>query len=156
MKLSVVPVLIACSCSITLAAEKPDFTGTWRLDGSPDQSSIVVIEQNDGDIHIVSKSKEDPTEIKCDTLGKECEGSLSGEPVTVRYWYNGPMLVQMAFEGKNNKNVTETRRTLSEDGTRMTVEVVQVVPMGKSPQHFVFVKQQDDATTAESRTQPAP
>ncbi|HEX6879288.1 MAG TPA: hypothetical protein VF135_02900, partial [Terriglobales bacterium] len=77
MRLSTISILIAFSCSVAVASDKPDFSGTWRLDGSPDQKNVVEIEQQDDNIHVISKSTDDATEIKCDTVGKECEGTLS-------------------------------------------------------------------------------
>jgi hypothetical protein len=44
----------------------------------------------------------------------------------VSYWFNGTTLVEMMLQGKDNEHVIKTRRTLSGDGKRMTVEVMPI------------------------------
>lgn len=127
-------------CTVALAADKPDLSGKWRATGNDDNAGHISIEQNGRDIQIVSAA--DQTEISCNTIGKECEAKLSGEPVKVSYWYNGPTLVQMVFEGKNRDHVTETKRTLAPDGKTMTVEITQLAPSAKSPERVVYIREE--------------
>jgi hypothetical protein len=44
--------------------------------------------------------------------------------------------------GKDGDRVIKTRRSLSEDGKKMTVEMIQIVPAGKSPVKAVFVREE--------------
>jgi hypothetical protein len=139
----------AISTVVLAAAEKPNFSGTWRMEpGNSESAPLLKIEQNDSELKISSAAEKEKTELTCNTVGKECEGTMHGEHVRVSYWYNGPMLVQMVFEGKDNDRVTETRRRLSEDGQKMTVEVIPIVPAGKSADKLVFVKDQQVMATA--------
>jgi len=149
-------VLFAVSSSVMLfASEKPDFSGKWRIETPGSGSAVVLsIDQNDRELRISSApDQKDVTEIVCNTMGKECESLVNGERVRVSYWYNGPMLVEMVFEGKGNDPVTETRRTLSEDGQKMLVEIIPIVPSGRSREKLVFVREQAPVTTATATEQ---
>jgi hypothetical protein len=120
------------------ASDKPDFSGTWHLsepaaDGDKADWSIV----QDGDnIRLTQPASKAKTDINCTTRGKDCEATVDGNPVKVTYWYNGPMLVEMCFEGDR---VTKTRRKLSPDGKTMTVEVISISP-ARDPRKLVFVR----------------
>jgi hypothetical protein len=122
------------------AADKPNFTGTWRLEGGESQSSLTI-KQSEGDIQVSAGSEADSaTQVNCNTMGRECEAQVGGEEVKVTYYYNGPMLVEMVYGGKNGDRVTKTRRTLSADGAKMLVEVVPMAPAGKAPTKFVYLR----------------
>ena len=91
----------------------------------------MTIEQSGDTLKIRSGAadSEARTEVACNTMGKECNGTVGGDAVTVSYWYNGPALVEMAIEGKNRDRVTETRRRLSDDGQKMIVEIIPMSPL---------------------------
>jgi hypothetical protein len=143
MKLTMLVALAALCPGV--AAEKPDFSGAWRADG-PGQE-VITIDQTEENLHISGGAGDEKLDVTCNTMGRECTGTVDGEAVRVSYWYNGPMLVEMVFEGKNNERVTETRRRLSEDGRKMSVEVIQIVPPGKDPEKLVYVRDQEQAAT---------
>jgi hypothetical protein len=127
------------SCALLQAAEKPDFTGTWHLDGGGSESA-VTIKQSEGTIQVSTGSeKGDATQVTCNTVGRECNAQIAGEAAKVTYYYNGPMLVEMVYAGKNGARVTKTRRTLAAEGDKMTVEVIPMAPAGKSTK-FVYVR----------------
>jgi hypothetical protein len=122
-----------------LGADRPDLSGTWRMEDRAD-SPPVTIQQEGSNLNIKSApGSGDLTEVNCNTMGKQCEGKLSGDDAKMSYWFNGPELVEMAIESKNR--VTETRRRLSEDGNKMIVEVIPIAPGGRSREKFVFVRE---------------
>lgn len=132
------------------SSDKPDLSGEWVLAEpavSENEKAVWVIEQTEENIRLrqsrpVSDGK---TEIACTTRGQECKASIDGENASVRFWYNGPMLVEMRFAGDRGQQVTKTRRTLSADGKTMKVEVISISPP-KHPQQFVFVRAEQQAT----------
>jgi hypothetical protein len=141
-------ITVAGMMSVALfAAEKPNFSGVWRMDSVDDDSAKALkIDQSEQVLRISRDGEQDkPTDISCNTVGKDCEATVDGQRVKVSYWYNGPVLVEMVFEGKNNERVIKTRRTLSEDGQTMMVEVIPMVPSGQSPEKLVFVRDQQVA-----------
>jgi hypothetical protein len=134
---------------MTTASERPDFSGKWRMEAHSESVTVLSIDQKEGELRISSNlEQKDATDVACNTFGKECEGTLSGQRVRVSYWYNGPTLVEMIFEGKDNDRVTKIRRRLSDDGQKMMVEVIPIVPAGRLRQKLVFVRDQQLRVTA--------
>jgi hypothetical protein len=117
--------------------------------------SAITIVQNESEIRIsdAAATTNNRSVITCNTVGKQCDATLGGEPVKVSYWFNGPALVEMLYLGKDNDKVVKTKRSLSEDGQKMIVESIQIVPPGKSPAKAVFVREQSatESNSAASR-----
>jgi hypothetical protein len=130
--------LLVGSC---FAQNKPTLTGEWQPESSGAQGPKLSIHLQTDRIELKDLAAADDrkTEIVCSTKGKECEAKIAGEPVRLSYYFNGPVLVEMAYYGKNNDRIVRTRRSLSEDGTKMNVEVMEVTT-GKSPETQVFVR----------------
>ncbi|MCC6537124.1 MAG: hypothetical protein IT162_06210 [Bryobacterales bacterium] len=118
------------------AAERPDFTGNWRQEGG--QGGTITITQSEEELSISSKAGAG-TEVKCALRGQSCKAIVDGERVSVSYWFNGPMLVEMATGGKQKDRAVKTRRKLAEDGQTMEVEVMPIAPPGKA-EKLTFVK----------------
>src|ERR1044071_2563996 len=127
----IVAAIVAVSAAAASPSDKPDFSGTWRLSDSAasdaENSAPLSISQDGDNIKVVQQNADAArkTEISCNTRGKDCQATVDGNKVKVAYWYNGPTLVEMCYEGDH---VTKTRRTLSPDGKTMTVEVLSIVP----------------------------
>ena len=123
---------------------KPDLSGKWQAESKGSQT--WVIEQAPDSVSILELTSADKTQtdVRCGLNGKECSGRVNGEDAKVVFYFNGPMLVQITTQGKN---VSKTRRTLSEDGQRITVEYIPLVPEGK-PETRVLVR----AQTSESQS----
>jgi hypothetical protein len=151
MRISTVIALLLSACSVA-AADKPNLSGTWRVQQDAQLVDgvlpAITIVQNESDLHLsdASSKKNNSSVIDCNTIGKQCEATLDGHPVKVSYWFNGPVLVEMLYLGKDNERVVKTRRSLSDDGQKMTVEMIQIVPPGKSPVKAVFVREQHVAS----------
>jgi hypothetical protein len=129
------------------AADRPDLTGTWKLDLAHSQtgdekvqSGTLLIHQTEDKISITDNrvapdGKEKKLEVECNTMGKECklkEGSFS-------LYYNGPVLVMVQTHGSDL--AVKRRFSLSPDGARITMEVIHLSPPGKPDESYVFVKQ---------------
>jgi hypothetical protein len=137
--------LVAVSCAAAIASEKPDFSGTWRAEGS-DPTSDITIHQDENKVSISGPANvKDRTDISCNTMGKECEATIDGRDAKVSYWFNGPTLVETVIEGRDKDKVTKTRRTLSDDGRKLYVEVIPIMPAGKAATKLVFVREQQIA-----------
>ena len=115
---------------------KPDFSGTWK----PESNDAVtrVIEQTEDSISIreMGADKKLNTEVRCGTRGADCDGRVDGENVKAAFYYNGPALVATVRQGNN---VNRVRHTLSDDGQKLTVETIPLVPAGK-PQTVVLMR----------------
>ena len=142
--------VLLLSCTI-LPADKPDLSGTWRVDGNPDlpdeMMPAITIVQDATNVRISDATGKTDSRVECNTIGKECNANIAGHPVRVSYWFNGPVLVETVYTGKDNDRVLKVRRSISEDGQKMTVEAIQIVPPGKSPLKLVYVREQQVAPT---------
>jgi hypothetical protein len=148
--------LIAAALAIPIYGQnagndKPDLNGSWRLETKTDASAPTsVIQQNADEIRIrepSSSGEKAVTDVKCGVKGKECAARVNGDDAHVTFWYNGQTLVQMTTQGKD---VVKTRRTLSADGRKMTVEIIPIAPSGKT-ETLTFAR----AEVAEQRPAPA-
>ena len=148
MRLCTVIALPLLAYSTLAAADKPNLSGTWRLEqGSQVVDGIlpaITIVQKESELHVsdASAKPDSGSVIKCNTVGKQCEAKLGGDPIKVSYWFNGPVLVEMLSFGKDGDRVVKTRRSLSEDGKKMTVEMIQIVPAGRAAVKAVFVREE--------------
>jgi hypothetical protein len=115
---------------------KPDFSGTWKAESN--DSVTWNIEQTADSISIreIGEDKKANTEVRCNTKGADCAGRVDGDEVTVAFYYNGPALVETVRRGSS---VDRVRRTISDDGQRMTVEVIPLLPAGK-PHTTVLIR----------------
>lgn len=141
---------VACAVSAFAQSasvlDKPDFTGTWQVEGKATES--IAIEQTKENISIrgLGDAGKAQTEVKCGMKGSECAGRVAGEEAKIVFYFSGPMLVQTT---DNGKEVYRTRRTLSDDRKKITEEVIPIVPPGK-PETRTLVK-----TAAASEVQSA-
>ena len=127
-----------------LAQDKPNFTGTWQLDGSKSEFHNVKladatwsIQEGDNSIHITESEggKSKKLELKCTTDGKDCEAS---DKAKASFWFNGPLLVEMETRGDH---VIRYRFKISEDGKSLRVELTHIVPQLDGMDVLVFGKQ---------------
>jgi hypothetical protein len=154
------PRLLCALCMLAVAAVpliadqptingKPDFSGKWRLESSQESSaSTSIIEQAPDTISIRELTAEGKaeSELRCSVKAKDCSGKVNGRDANLVFYFNGPMLVQFTRMGSK---VTKVRRTLSEDGKKMTVEVMPMEPYGK-PEKLTLVRA--DATDQKTST----
>ena len=125
--------------------ERADLSGTWRLDAAGDRGKTFAIQQSGDEISIreFDAGGKVHSEMKCGTKGVECPVKIGGDTAQVTYYFYGPTLVEHLWKGKN---VVKTRRTLSPDGEKMTVEVMSMSPPGPT-EKFEYVKSAAVAVT---------
>jgi hypothetical protein len=118
--------------SFALAADHPDFTGSWKLNSNQSkikdsklatECSKLTIEQKETEI---SLSEADGLAIRCSIAGKDCANKSS----KVSFWFNGPKLVQMEYTGHSGEHVRKRRLSLSPDGNTLQMEVIPISPAG--------------------------
>jgi len=126
------------------AQDRPNLSGTWKLDASKSQihaeksnGATWVISEGDNTIDITETADGSgkKVEMQCTTDGKECK--VAGDKATASFWYNGPMLVEMETKGEH---VMRYRMKLSDDGKTLNVETTSIVPRGAEDEHLVFNK----------------
>jgi hypothetical protein len=119
--------------------DRPNVAGKWQVDPSrSDGSSDVTlsIEVKDDSLHYVQQTHNgEIAEFNCTTDGKECAMTDAGHKAKVSAWYNGPSLVVMETKGS-----IVLKRKLTITGTTLQMEVIPIVPQGKTDK-VVFAKQ---------------
>jgi hypothetical protein len=118
---------------------KPNLSGAWQMESSTagDQSPTWTITQLQDTIRIKeSVADRVTTDVECSTRAVDCATRVDGKEASVTFYFNGPVLVQFTRKGKD---VTKVRRTLSEDGQKLTMEVTPYVPAG-DPKTVILVR----------------
>ena len=132
------------------SAARPDLNGSWRLNPSASEihsrtpdALTWQIEQGDNSIHLVQHAQEGKKgdDIRCATDGKDCKAKDEGRSVSVSFYYNGPVLVELESAGQNHDTVVKKRMHLSDDGSKLIVEVIHIMPAGKQPEKLVLTRQ---------------
>jgi len=128
--------------------QRPDLNGIWRLE--PAQSEIHSrvpsqltwqIEQSETAIHLIQRLGDKNDELRCGTDGKDCKVKEEGHPAVISFYYNGPVLVELESQGSNRDTITKKRISISQDGSRLTVELIHVLPAGRPSEKLVLSKQ---------------
>lgn len=141
-----------------MAADKPDFTGTWKLDASKSDFGQMpapekmerVIDHKDPAIKIKTTQSTPNGDRTTDTAytldGKEQkQESPRGVIMYTPKWEGSIVVIDskrtMNVQGQTVEITGVERWSLSEDGKTMTVDSKMVAPMGELTMKAVFAKQ---------------
>lgn len=141
-----------------MAADKPDFTGTWKLDASKSDFGQMpapekmerVIDHKDPSIKIKTTQSTPNGERTMDTEytldGKEQKQETPRGTVMYTPKWEGSVVVidskrTMNVQGQTVEITGVERWSLSADGKSMTVDSKMVAPMGELTMKAVFAKQ---------------
>ena len=125
--------MIALAARSADGADRPDFSGTWKLNTSASrikdskltaECSKLTISQKEASISLVEA---DAAPVECTTSGKDCET----KEAKVSFWFNGAKLVVMEYKGHAG-HVRKRRLILAPDGKSMQMEVIPITPEGES------------------------
>ncbi len=140
------------------AADKPDFTGTWKLDASKSEFGKMpapdkmerVIEHQDPAIKVKTTQSTPNGDRTTDTAytldGKEQKQETPRGVILYTPRWEGNVVVidskrSMNVQGQQVEITGVERWSISEDGKTMTVDSKMVAPMGELTMKAVFVKQ---------------
>lgn len=141
-----------------MAADKPDFTGTWKLDAAKSDFGQMpapekmerVIDHKDPSIKIKTTQSTPNGDRTTDTAytldGKEQkQESPRGVIMYTPKWEGSIVVIDskrtMNVQGQTVEITGVERWSLSEDGKTMTVDSKMVAPMGELTMKAVFAKQ---------------
>lgn len=120
---------------LSAADEVPSYSGTWQ---AADKSSELVVEQTGDSVHV--REQRGPKllcEYTCNSSGKDCSFKQDGKKATVSVYFNGPKMVEVRTHGDV---VIKRRFGLTNEGKNMEVELMPIVPPGKS-ETVLYAKQ---------------
>ncbi len=146
--------VIAAAAGIAMAADKPDFSGNWKLDADksvfgpipPPTSLTSKIDHKDPDLSITttqSGAQGDRTDtMKYSTDGKETTNSMMGSDVKTKAVWDGKILVITSNPNFGGAEMKLTNKySLSDDGKTLTQALSISGPQGDFDLTFVLVKQ---------------
>lgn len=145
--------VIAAAAGMALAADKPDFSGSWKMDADkstfgpmpPPTSMTRKIDHKDPAISVEearSGAQDITMTMKYSTDGTETTNSLMGNDVKSKAVWEGKTLVITSaanFGGSDVKLVDKW--TLAEDGKTLTDVQAISAPQGDFELTWVLVKQ---------------
>jgi hypothetical protein len=140
--------MIGLAFSLTAAADQVEdrakLNGTWEIENGTGKPITWVIEQKEDTAHFTnSEGDQKAADFECSTRGKECKTTDSGKDAKISMWYNGASLIQMETRGSD---VTKRKFSVLPAGDKLSVEVIPIVPAGKSETiHF----KRSETTTAQ-------
>jgi len=141
------------------AQGKPDFTGTWTMDAAksdpPPQGrggrgggmggGTLTIKQTGTDLTVTSEGRQGPQ-----TMTYKLDGSPSSNEVMGRggaqtvkstaKWDGATLVIEMTRDFNGMTITTKEIRTLSADGTVMTIESTSQTPQGEVKRKVVYTK----------------
>ena len=123
--------------------DRSRLSGTWE---SKDSHEKWVIDEKPDAVRLVrSESDQKKLEIQCNTMGRECPLKDEGKKAAVSIWYSGPKLVELETRGSD---VVKRRFKISEDGHSLEMEIIPVLPAGKT--ETVRLERVDSASSSDS------
>ena len=142
-----VAVMFLACVALWATGEKPNLSGTWKLNGAQSQTNgrpaaaTVSIEEQENSIHITEELSGAKVEVECSVDGKECAYKEEGKPARAQFYYNGARLVELKYMGRGTDHVVKRRMTLSDDGKTVRIEIIPMNPANEPQSLLVYEKQ---------------
>lgn len=140
-------VVLAAATLLATAADRPDLTGTWKLNASksdfggnpvPAQLSIKVWTEGK-DLRVTQTTDQGTMEFRFNDRGEEATNELpnGSKMISVHKWEGKALVGDMKFDFGTQRDVN----TFSEDGKTWTTEREFKGDTGTTKMKFVFEKQ---------------
>lgn len=146
--------VIAITANMAVAGDKPDFSGTWKIDlnksvfgpAPPPTSMTLIIDHRDPDIslHQSSTGPEGDRNViaKYSTAGKETVNDFMGTPVKSKAHWDGKTLVIDSSLDSGGAEVKLTQKWILSDGGKTLTDVLSSSSaQGDLEITFVLIKQ---------------
>lgn len=153
MKIFVHAVLAIAAAALAMAADKPNFSGDWKLDTDkstfgpmpPPSSMTRKVEHNDPSLNLVEARSgpqgDQNLTFKYSTDGKETTNELMGNQVkSTAAWDGSTLVINMKADFGGNEIKLTDKWTLSEDGKVLTDAQHIVAPQGEIDITYVMKK----------------
>jgi hypothetical protein len=128
-------VTVALFAAAAWAADNTDHSkigGAWQVQNEAGKGPALVwvLEEKGDAIHVTySHGDQKLSEFECNAMGRECQIKDSGRQAKVSMWFSGAKLVELETKGSE---VVKRRFTVSGQGDTMELEVIPIVPVGRS------------------------
>lgn len=145
---------IAAAASIAIAADKPDFSGTWKMDADkstfgplpPPTSITSKIDHKDPDLSVVTSQSgpqgDQTSTFKYSTDGKETTNSMMGNDMKSKaVWEGKTLVVNSSLDAGGAQIKLISKYSLSDDGKTLTQALSISSPGGDFDMNIVLAKQ---------------
>jgi hypothetical protein len=163
-KLASITFLIALPLVSVLAQQKPDFSGTWKLNVAksdfgplpgPDSRTDVITHKEPSLSNSVTaetaQGKQQYT-VSYTTDGKEAVNNIGPREVkSTLKWDGSNLKISSKFLYNDSPVTSEVTWSLSADGKTLTVSAHFTSSMGEADQKFVFEKQEGGAASTPAK-----
>jgi hypothetical protein len=120
--------LFGFAAAAAASADREKLIGAWETRADGESRTVWTLATNGDNFRLTAAENDRKvSDIECNTVGRECELKVSGKPIKVTMWFNGPKLVVMETRGAE---VLKRRFQATGDGT-LELEVIPIVPQGK-------------------------
>lgn len=146
--------LIVAATGFAMAADKPDFSGDWKMDADkstfgpmpPPTSLTCKIDHKDPDLSIVQTQSgaqgDQVLNFKYSTDGKETTNSLMGNEVKSKAaWEGKTLVINSSLDAGGSPVKLVSKYSLSDDGKTLTQALNISAPQGDFEITYVLVKQ---------------
>jgi hypothetical protein len=142
--------VIAAATSLAMAADKPDFSGDWKMDADkssfgqipPPASIVAKIDHKDPTLSITTTQNDQTQTFKYSTDGKETTNSMMGNDMKSKANWDGKTLVISSTANMGGADLKmDTKYSLSDDGKTLTQALKIAAPQGEFEMTIVLVKQ---------------
>jgi hypothetical protein len=142
--------VIAAAANMAMAADKPDFSGNWKLDADkstfgpmpPPSSLVAKIDHKDPDLSIETTQNDQVQTAKYSTDGKETTNSMMGNDMKSKaVWEGKTLIVNSSLDAGGAAVKLVSKYSLSDDGKILTQVLSISSPGGDFDMNIVLVKQ---------------
>jgi hypothetical protein len=159
--------LVALSLVSVSAQQKPDFSGTWKLNvaksdfgilGGPTSRTDVIIHKDPSlSNSVTAEGAQGKVESKINytTDGKEAVNKIGDREIkSTLKWAGSVLVINSKFTYNDADVVGEDNWTLSADGKTLTITRHFTSSLGDADQKFVFEKQESAAPATPAKATP--
>jgi hypothetical protein len=146
--------MIAAATHVVTAADKPNFSGTWKMDPDksvfgpvpPTESLVLAIDHKEPaiSVHQTSNGPEGARDVtsKYSTDGQESTNDFMGTPVKSKvHWDGQTLLIDSSLDAGGMEVKVASKWTLAADGKTLNDVVNISSPQGDLEITYVLVKQ---------------
>jgi hypothetical protein len=146
--------MIAAATLVAMAADKPNFSGTWKMDPDksvfgpvpPTASLVLAIDHKEPaiSVHQTSSGPEGDRDLtsKYSTDGKETTNDFMGTPVKSKVrWDGNTLLIDSSLDAGGMEVKLSSKWTMAADGKTFTDVVNISSPQGDLEITYMLVKQ---------------
>jgi hypothetical protein len=168
-RLASISILIGLSWVSVFAQQKPDFSGTWKLNvaksdfgplpGPESRTDVITHKEPSLSNSVTAQSAQGKQEytVNYTTDGKEVQNKVGPRDIkSTLKWVGSNLVITSKFVYNDTDVTSESTWNLSPDGKTITISAHFSSSMGDADQKLIFEKQEGGAAVVPAPTKTAP